>query len=135
MLKRKRSLIFGHYLIYFFFQFSVLLFQISTAFILIPTRTRDILQKSPTAAGSCFYTKKKLEEIYEKYADEYDLCLVNIGPKSQCLAIAEFSQNHEDVQVLYPKPYKWTQELPEHESHDPISSGISRTYFFEYPLT
>lgn len=79
-------------------------------------------------------TLQKLEKIHEKYSDNYDICLVNIGPKSQCLAIAEFSQKHDEVQVLYPKPYKWTQELPESEKADPISSGMGRTYFFQYPL-
>lgn len=79
-------------------------------------------------------TIDKLKEIYETYHNEYDICIVNIGPKSQCLAIAEFSQTHEEIQVLYPKPYKWTQELPENEAQDPISSGIGRTFFFQYPL-
>ncbi|AFS81467.1 hypothetical protein NKOR_08030 [Candidatus Nitrosopumilus koreensis AR1] len=98
---------------------------------------KKLLESSETNSVSALTpneTIAKLEEIYEVHHDEYDICIVNIGPKSQCLAIAEFSQNHEDVQVLYPKPYKWTQELPEDEIKDPVSSGIGRTFFFQYPL-
>jgi len=98
---------------------------------------KKLLESSETHSVSTLIpheTLKKLEEIYENHHNEYDICIVNIGPKSQCLAIAEFAQSHEEIQVLYPKPYKWTQELSENENNEPVSSGVGRTFLFQYPL-
>ncbi|MHB8603288.1 MAG: hypothetical protein ACYC6W_04255 [Nitrosotalea sp.] len=79
-------------------------------------------------------TLAKLEEIFAKYQNEYDICLVNGGPKIQCLALSEFAFKHPEVQLLYAKPYRWKQELPSSDSTKPISKGTGVTYVFSYPL-
>ncbi len=79
-------------------------------------------------------TLANLEQIYERYNNEYDICLVNGGPKIQCLAFSEFALRHPEVQILYPKPYQWKQKLPEGDKTFPASQGKGRTYLFSYPV-
>ncbi len=79
-------------------------------------------------------TLAKLSEIYSKYHDEYDICLVNGGPKIQCLALSEFAFKHPEIQILYAKPYKWKHELPPSDTTQPTSNGKGKTYLFAFPL-
>lgn len=80
-------------------------------------------------------TLAKLEELYTKYHNEFDICLVNGGPKIQCLAFSEFAFKHPEVQILYPKPYRWHQELPPSDESHPTSKGVGRSYLFNYPVS
>lgn len=75
----------------------------------------------------------KLEELYNQYHNKYDICVLNIGPKVHCLAIAQFAFLHPDVQVLYPKPYMWKQK-DGHRLSSPISIGIGNTHYFQFPI-
>lgn len=79
-------------------------------------------------------TLAKLEEIYSKYSSEYDICLVNGGPKVHCFAFSEFAFKYPEIQLLYAKPYKWQQELPSDETVEPTSKQIGETYLFNFPI-
>ena len=97
----------------------------------------DLIEKSEFSRVPALLPKEtlvKLEQIYEKHEDEYDLCLINGGPKIQCLAFSEFALHHPEVQILYPKPYHWKQTLSNEDNAFPISTGKGRTYLFNYPI-
>ena len=96
----------------------------------------DLIEKSEFSRIPALLPKEtlvKLEQIYEKHEDEYDLCLINGGPKIQCLAFSEFAFCHPEVQILYPKPYHWKQTLPNEDTF-PLSVGKGKTYLFNYPI-
>ncbi len=78
-------------------------------------------------------TLAKLEEIYSKYNNEYDICLVNGGPKVHCFAFSEFAFKYPEIQLLYAKPYKWQQKSPSDET-EPTSKGIGNTFLFNFPI-
>ena len=97
----------------------------------------DLIKKSEFSRVPALLPKEtlvKLEQIYETYENEYDLCVINGGPKIQCLAFSEFALRHPEVQVLYPKPYHWKQTLPDEDNVFPVSAGKGRTYLFNYPI-
>lgn len=79
-------------------------------------------------------TLAKLEEIYSQYSADYDICLVNGGPKVHCFAFSEFAFKYPEIQLLYAKPYKWQQELPSDEPIEPTSKQIGNTFIFNFPI-
>jgi len=93
----------------------------STFFFVPPLRTDIILNK--------------LESLYQQFNLEYDICILNIGPKINCLSIANFAYKHEEVQVLYPKPYLWEKEVTIEGNPSPISIGKGRIHKFNFPVT
>ena len=76
----------------------------------------------------------RLEEIYNNHNKEYDICLANGGPKVHCFAISEFASRHPEVQIIYPKPYKWQQESLSEKNIVPTSLGIGKIHFFKFPM-
>ncbi|MDI1495475.1 MAG: hypothetical protein K8823_783 [Cenarchaeum symbiont of Oopsacas minuta] len=76
----------------------------------------------------------RLEGVYNHYGEEYDICLANGGPKVHCFAISEFASRHPEVQIIYPKPYRWQQESLSMDNIIPTSSGIGETHFFKFPI-
>ena len=76
----------------------------------------------------------RLEGIHNHYGKEYDICLANGGPKVHCFAMSEFASRHPEVQIIYPKPYRWQQESLSKDNITPTSSGIGKTHFFKFPI-
>ena len=76
----------------------------------------------------------RLEGIHSHYSEEYDICLANGGPKVHCFAMSEFASRHPEVQIIYPKPYRWQQESLSKDNIIPTSSGIGKTHFFKFPI-
>lgn len=98
---------------------------------------KKLIQDSPSEIVQALNpteTLIKLESLYKQYSSDYDFCIMNIGPKPQCLAICEFAFKHQDVQILYPKPYLWMEES---SKKDPklkaLSVGAGSSFIFEFP--
>ena len=76
----------------------------------------------------------RLEEIYNRHGEKYDICLANGGPKVHCFALSEFAYRHPEIQIIYPRPDKWQQESLSKKDIIPTSSGIGETHFFKFPI-
>ncbi|MCV0372737.1 MAG: hypothetical protein K5793_04195 [Nitrosarchaeum sp.] len=99
---------------------------------------KDIIAKSDFTKVPALNPKEtlaKLEELYSQYNAEYDICLVNGGPKVHCFAFSEFAFKHPEVQLIYAKPYKWQQELPSEEYIEPTSRKTGNTFLFPFPIS
>ena len=99
---------------------------------------KDIISKSDFTKVPALNPKEtlaKLEEIRSQYGTEYDICLVNGGPKVHCFAFSEFAFKYPEIQLIYAKPYKWQQELPSDNNIEPTSKKIGNTFLFSFPIS